>query len=294
MDNTLATLAIPDRILGLIKLTRPKQWIKNSLVLAPLVFAGLFFDFQAVGQAALAVGLFCLASSAAYIVNDIQDMESDRRHPEKSKTRPLAANIVSISAALFLLSGLYAFLVWGWFMAPKVVMVIVAYLVLNLAYTFVLKHQPVIDIFSIATGFVLRVYAGAVAIDVPVSLWMFNTTLCLALYLAAIKRRQELDQSGTDGRRALKRYSVPLMDRYAEISAAGALIFYSSFVITNRPELAITIPIVLFSLFRYWFVAEVLGGGESPTDALLTDWQLLFSVAIWTGVCGWALWPAGG
>ena len=282
------------QMLGLIKLMRPKQWVKNGFVLAPLVFSKAFMDAGAVKHAFLAVLLFCVASSAAYIINDMHDIERDRRHPKKSKTRPLAAGVVSVPAALILLAALYAVLVWGWFVAPKVVMVIAAYLVLNLAYTFVLKHQPVVDIFTIAIGFVLRVYAGAMALDVPLSSWMFITTLCLALYLAAVKRRQELSQSGTEGRKVLEKYSVSLVDRYAEMSATGALLFYSMFVMSAKPELVITVPLVLFGLFRYWFVVEALDGGESPTDALLADWQLLLTVVLWVVACGWALWPVQG
>lgn len=279
------------QLLGLIKLIRPKQWVKNGFVLAPLVFTGAFLDADAINHALQAVMLFCVASSATYIINDIHDIESDRRHPHKSKSRPLAAGTVSVSAALILLAVLYAVLVWGWFITPKVVMVIIAYLVLNLAYTYVLKHQPVVDIFTIAIGFVLRVYAGAMALDVPVSSWMFITTLCLALYLAAVKRRQELNRSGTEGRKVLEKYSVSLVDRYAEMSATGALVFYSMFVMSARPELVITVPLVLFGLFRYWFVVESLDGGESPTDALLADWQLLLTVVLWVVTCAWALWP---
>lgn len=170
------------------------------------------------------------------------------------------------------------------------IQVIAAYLLLNLAYTFVLKHQPVVDIFTIAIGFVLRVYAGAMALAVPVSSWMFVTTLCLALYLAAVKRRQELSQSGSEGRQVLEKYSLGLIDRYAEMAATGALVFYSMFVMSSRPELVATVPLVLFGLFRYWYVVEQ-GGGESPTDALLADWQLLVCVLLWVAVCAWALWP---
>jgi 4-hydroxybenzoate polyprenyltransferase len=242
----------------------------------------------------LAVLLFCVASSATYIINDIHDIERDRRHPKKSKTRPLAVGSISVPAALILLAALYAVLVWGWFFGPKIVMVIAAYLVLNLAYTFVLKHQPVVDIFTIAIGFVLRVYAGAMAIDMPVSSWMFVTTLCLALYLAAVKRRQELGQNGAEGRKVLEKYSVSLVDRYAEMSATGALLFYSMFVMSAKPELVTTVPLVLFGLFRYWYVVEALDGGESPTDALLADWQLLLTVLLWVAACGWALWPVQG
>lgn len=280
------------QILGLIRLMRPKQWVKNGFVLAPLIFSGAFSDAAAVKQSLLAALLFCVASSATYIFNDLHDIERDRRHPKKSRTRPLAAGIVSPPAAFTLLAVLGAVLLWGWFLAPKVILVISAYLALNLAYTFVLKHQPVVDIFTIAIGFVLRVYAGARALNVPVSSWMFITTLCLALYLAAIKRRQELSQSGTEGRKVLEKYSVSLVDRYAEMAATGALLFYSMFVMSAKPELVITVPLVLFGLFRYWFVVEALDGGESPTDALLADWQLLLTVVFWVMTCGWALWAA--
>lgn len=294
MHDTVIAHSHLAQILGLIKLMRPKQWVKNGFVLAPLVFSGTFLDADAVSYALWAVLLFCVASSATYIINDMHDIEGDRRHPKKSKTRPLAAGVVSVPAALVLLLALYAVLVWGWFVTPKVIMVIAAYLVLNLAYTFALKQQPVVDIFTIAIGFVLRVYAGAMALSVPVSSWMFITTLCLALYLAAIKRRQELSQTGTESRKVLEKYSVSLVDRYAEMSATGALIFYSMFVMSAKPELVITVPLVLFGLFRYWFVVEALDGGESPTDALLADWQLLLTVVLWVVACGWALWPIQG
>ena len=294
MNDTLINRSFLVKVFHLIKLMRPKQWIKNVFVLAPLMFTGTFLDFDSVSNALIALLLFCVASSASYIVNDIHDIERDSRHPKKSKTRPLAAGMVSVTAALILLIALYAVLVRGWFVAPKVVTVIAAYLVLNLAYSFVLKHQPVVDIFTIAIGFVLRVFAGATALDVPVSSWMFITTICLALYLAAVKRRQELSQIGTEGRKVLEKYSVSLVDRYAEMSATGALFFYSMFVMSSKPELVVTVPIVLFGLFRYWFVVEALDGGESPTDSLLADWQLFLSVMLWVIACGWALWPVQG
>jgi 4-hydroxybenzoate polyprenyltransferase len=273
---------------------RPKQWIKNGFVLAPLFFAAKFFDPVALSQALLAFGLYCVAASATYIVNDMHDIERDRRHPEKLKTRPLASGLVTPRAAFVLLAVLYTVLICAWFIVPKVMLVITGYLVLNLAYTFVLKHQPVVDIFTIAIGFVLRVYCGAEAIAVPLSAWMFVTTLCLALYLASIKRRQELSQSGSASRNVLKAYSVPLVDRYAEMSATGALLFYSMFVMSAKPQLVITVPLVIFGLFRYWFVVEQLEGGESPTDALLEDWQLLLTLALWVVACAWELWPVQG
>jgi 4-hydroxybenzoate polyprenyltransferase len=278
---------------ALLSLMRPRQWIKSAFVLAPLLFTGQFLNPRVIGQSLYAALLFCLASACVYIVNDIRDLEADRRHPRKSRTRALAAGRASVSQALVLLGLLYALLIALGLAMPRVGWVIVAYLLLNFAYTFVLKHEPVIDIFTIALGFVLRVYAGASAQEVPVSDWMFVTTLCLALFLAAVKRRQELSHSGTDARLVLRKYSVALVDRYAQMSATGALVFYSLFVMTGRPHLILTVPVVLFGLFRYWYVVGEQEQGESPTDVLLSDWQLLATVAAWVGLCVWALWPAG-
>lgn len=291
MHSTVITHTTLERLGGLIQLMRPKQWVKNGFVLAPLIFSGEFLNSNAVGNALFAALLFCFASSATYIINDIHDIKHDRLHPKKRLKRPLAAGRVTMPLALLLLGVLYGLLVYGWFITPKVVLILASYMALNIAYTFILKHQPVIDIFTIAIGFVLRVYAGAMALDVPVSSWMFVTTLCLALYLAAVKRRQELSQNGVEGRKVLEKYSVSLVDRYAEMSATGALVFYSMFVMSAKPQLVITVPLVLFGLFRYWYVVEELEGGESPTDALFTDWQLLLTVLLWIGTCSWALWP---
>lgn len=278
---------------GLVRLMRPKQWIKNFFVFTPLLFAREFLSPDKVAAAAAAFVLFCVASSATYIVNDIRDRETDRLHPVKSLKRPIAAGTVTVPAALVLLVVLYAVLLAGLLLEPAVVGVVAGYLVVNVAYSFWLKHQPVLDIFTIATGFVLRVVAGAVAIATPLSSWMFITTLCLALYLAAIKRRQELRASGAEARAVLGRYSLPLIDRYAEMAATGAIVFYSLFVVSvPHRHMTLTIPFVLFGLFRYWYVVDVKERGESPTDALVSDWQLILAVVLWVVLCGWALWPA--
>ena len=275
--------------LGLIQLMRPKQWVKNVFVLGPLIFSGLFLDVDAVLRVCVAFILFCVAASATYIINDYRDIEKDRKHPTKSKKRPLASGAVIKRDALILLGVLYAALVASFFWFPALLLPIGGYLLLNVTYTLYLKHQPVLDIFTIAIGFVLRVYAGAVVLEVPVSSWMFVTTLCLALFLAAVKRRQEMIQVGDEGRSVLEKYSVSLVDRYAEMSATGALLFYSLFVMTERPEMIVSIPFVLFGLFRYWYVVETLDGGESPTDVLYSDGQLILCIAGWVGVCLYSL-----
>jgi decaprenyl-phosphate phosphoribosyltransferase len=276
---------------GLIKLMMPKQWVKNCFVLAPLVFSSRFLEIDALVHSVLAAIFFCIASSAAYIVNDIRDKEKDQCHPKKSVTRPLAAGIVSVRQALILLFVLYIVIVIGAFLFTNVILVIGAYILLNVLYTLYFKNQPVLDIFCIATGFVLRIVAGSVAIDAPVSAWMAITTLCLALYLAAIKRRQELSQRGTASREVLRKYTLELIDRFAEMSATGALVFYSMFVMSSKPELNITVPVVLFGIFRYWYVVEAFEGGESPTDALLADWQLILCLIIWSSLCIWTSLP---
>jgi decaprenyl-phosphate phosphoribosyltransferase len=289
MNHFSAPMSLKDQILGLLALMRPKQWVKNGFVFAPLLFTGELLNANAVLQTLMAAVFFCIASSATYIVNDLHDIDLDRQHPKKSKSRPLASGVVKPTAAIFLLASLYFILLLGFYFMPKVLLVIAAYLVINLAYTFFLKHQPVIDIFTIAIGFVLRVIAGSMALGVDASAWMCVTTLCLALYLAAIKRRQELSKNGADGRTVLKSYTVKLVDRYAEMSATGALLFYSMFVMSTRPGLVITIPLVLYGLFRYWYVVESLDGGESPTDVLFADWQMLAVVVLWGAACAFVL-----
>ena len=155
MNSTAASTGNESVLIGLLKLMRPRQWLKNGFVLAPLVFAGLFTDMTSVTDALLAMLLFSLASSTAYIINDYFDIEHDRAHPLKSQKRPLASDQVSKPQALALLVVLYAALVWGYFQQPNVSLVILAYLALSLAYTLVLKHQPVIDIFTLNVSGVL-------------------------------------------------------------------------------------------------------------------------------------------
>lgn len=272
-----------------VALLRPREWLKNVFVLAPLVFSGAFLELLAVRHASLAFLLFCIAASAVYVLNDLHDVAEDRAHPVKSRRRPLASGALAPRQAVVLLIALYVLLALGCLWLPRAGLVVVSYVLLNVAHTYVLKAQPVVDVFSIALGFVLRVYAGAEAIAVPVSAWMFVTTLCLALYLAAIKRRQEFNWRDGTGRAVLAQYTPALLERFAQLAATGALVFYSLFVTEARPALVPTVPLVLFGLFRYQWLVEVRAAGESPSEALLGDWQLVLTVLGWLGMCAWSI-----
>ncbi len=279
-----------DEVASMLRLVRPRQWLKNIFVFAPLLFAGQFLDPGSLLRALAAAGLFCVASSSSYVLNDLVDLEQDRQHPVKSR-RPLASGEVSPQQAKALLGCLWALLLPGFLLSPPMMGAILGYLLLNLAYSISLKHVPVVDIFCVAGGFVLRAYAGALAIHVSLSQWMLISTLCLTLYLAAGKRRHELATNGTGSREVLEHYTVQLMDLYAGMAAVGALVFYGIFTIMHRPGLTATIPLAIFGIFRYWYTVERGSGDDSPTDALLADPWLVVTVVSWIGITIWVLWP---
>lgn len=296
--GSLAGRANPPRVppagavpASLLRLMRPRQWLKNIFVCAPLLFASQFLHPGSLLRALTATALFCVASSSSYVLNDLLDLEQDRQHPVKSR-RALASNEVSPRQAKVLLGCLWALLLPGLLVSPPMMGAILGYLLLNLAYSISLKHVPVVDIFCVAGGFVLRTFAGALAIHVSLSQWMLTTTLCLTLYLAAGKRRHELATNGSGSRGVLEHYSVQLMDLYAAMAAVGALVFYGIFTIMHRPGLTATIPLAIFGIFRYWYVVERGSGDDSPTDALVADPWLVVVVVSWIGITIWVLWPS--
>ncbi|MFP7709290.1 decaprenyl-phosphate phosphoribosyltransferase [Vibrio cyclitrophicus] len=271
--------------LSIFRLMRPKQWVKNLFVLAPLIFSGYFLEMNSIVDAFIAFSLFCMASSATYVLNDYIDVAANQRHPVKSKTRPIAAGEVTKRQARSLMIVLYGLVVFMGYFYPDLTLVIICYLIVNILYTFYLKHKPVLDIFTISFGFVLRVYAGAVAINVPLSNWMFVTTLSLALFLGSIKRRQELLNHGSNSRTVLEKYNLALVDKYASMAATSSLLFYSLYVLSSNPDMVITIPFVLFGFYHYWYLVETMSKGESPTDVLLKDKILRITIVCWTVSC---------
>lgn len=276
---------------ALVRLMRPRQWIKNAFVVAPLIFSGQFAQPGAIANSVFAVVLFCLAASAVYVFNDLHDLDADRRHPVKRYSRPLASGAVTVAGAWWTFGVLCTTVALGLLVSVETTSVVLGYIALNVAYTRKLKEVPVVDLFCIAAGFVMRVFAGAVAISLIPSGWMLITTLCLALYLAAVKRRDELAGNGDTSRAVLRQYTAPLLDRFAERAAMSSMVFYGLFVITVRPALVTTIPLVLFGMFRYSYVVDRTGAGESPTDALWRDLPLALTVVAWTALCAVVLWP---
>jgi 4-hydroxybenzoate polyprenyltransferase len=281
---------------GLIRSIRPRQWTKNGALLVPLIFAR---RRDAVGREALAVLLFCAIVGAVYLFNDILDREADRLHPEK-RHRPIAAGevpvgVAAVTAVLLAagaLAGAFALSVpFGWTAA--------AYLLLQAFYSVWLKHWVLIDVFAIAAGFVLRVVAGALAINVPISNWLYLCTLLLALFLALAKRRAELEtlSDAAEGhRRNLALYSIPLLDQFLSIVSACTILAYSLYTLApdtlqkfGTDSLKFTIPCVIFGLFRYLFLVHRHGAGGSPERVLLSDLPLLADIGVYLAIVAWAL-----
>lgn len=277
-----------------VQLLRSKQWIKNLFVLAPLIFSGRFTEWNAIKDSLITFVLFSLVSSIVYIINDIKDVEFDRLHPIKRRVRPLASGKVRKQEALLLTALLALFaLKLTLLINPKVTITVLTYVIVNIIYSFGAKKLPVVDIFLIASGFLLRIYAGALSISVPISSWMLITTFSLALFLASVKRLQELRLIGTETRETLNSYTEKTLENYALISATSSLIFYSLFVITTKPYLAFSVLFVVFGILRYWFLVESKELGESPTEVILKDRVILLDIILWVLYCSYEIWRSG-
>jgi 4-hydroxybenzoate polyprenyltransferase len=275
---------------ALLASLRPHQWSKNLVVLAALAFSKHLFEADAVARALLAVVIFCALSGATYVLNDLIDLDRDRLHPQK-RLRPLASGALPVSvgrwAGLSLaLGGLAASLALG----GRFALAALAYFALNVAYSFVLKHAVILDVLSIAIGFVVRAVAGALAIAVAFSDWLLVCTILLALFLALAKRRHELVtlQDAASHRRILAEYSPYLLDQMIAVVTASCLTAYAFYTLApdtiekyRSDRLSLTIPFVIYGIFRYLYLVHRREQGGSPSDVLLTDRPLLLAVALW-------------
>jgi len=270
---------------------RPGQWTKNLLVFAGLIFGGRLLNADAVAAAAIAFAVFCALSSAGYLFNDIRDREADRRHPLK-QSRPIASGQLSIRAGLMLAGALTAIALFAAAaISPALAFVAAAYAAVLALYSVLLKNLVIIDVLTIAGGFVLRAIAGAVAVRVPFSAWLLVCTTLLALFLGLSKRRHELvllGEGAVDHRRILHEYSPYLLDQMIAVVTASTLIAYTFYSISaetaarlGTPRLGLTIPFVLYGIFRYLYLVHQKQGGGSPAAMLVTDRPLLACVALW-------------
>ncbi|MEN6371785.1 MAG: decaprenyl-phosphate phosphoribosyltransferase [Armatimonadota bacterium] len=281
-------------ISALLRSMRPKQWSKNLLV-----FAGYLFTIEKspsgdFWRVLLAFALFCMISGAVYIMNDVMDIEKDRHHPVKCK-RPLASGQVSIGTALtFALFLAAVAFIAGFRLNLYFGLSIVAYLLLNFAYTFRFKHVVILDLLILAGGFVIRAVAGAVAINVVISPWLLLCTTLLALFLGLAKRRHEiiiLEGDAVNHRKILNEYSVMYLDQMIIITSSTALMAYSLYTFsgfsdtaTSHPYMMVTIPFVIYGIFRYLYLIHTKNAGGRPEQVLLDDKPLLINIVLWAAV----------
>lgn len=269
----------------ILKLIRPKQWIKNIFVLVPLIFSRTFTDPGAVAKALLTMLCFIAASSSIYILNDIIDIEKDKLH-ETKRFRPLASGSVKKgTASLLMVFLLLAGLISAYFIHPSVVACIVAYVILNILYTLALKKIVILDIMIIALGFVLRVISGAAAIQVYISSWVLLCTFFIALCLGAGKRKSEkasLQENSEKHRRVLTCYTDDFLKSLIQISVTGTAITYSLYTILEYEEQLpmITILFVFYGLFRYMQLILEEQEGRLPEEIILSDRPLLLSILL--------------
>jgi 4-hydroxybenzoate polyprenyltransferase len=278
-------------IRAVFRLIRPVQWIKNGVVLAGLIFSGQAANADYQNISFLTLIAFCLLSSSVYALNDIIDLERDRQHPLK-KNRPLAAGKISVSAAAVIGAVLaVGGLALSYSIGTGLLIVALSYLVLNLLYTLWLKNIVILDVMSIAAGFVLRALAGAVAINVEFSDWLLISTFVLALFLGLGKRRHEiivLDSEASSHRKILDKYSPYLLDQLIGVVTASTVITYLFYTLSSEvgdklhtDYLFVTIPFVIYGVFRYLYLVHKEERGGSPTTLLLADRPLLVDVLLW-------------
>jgi 4-hydroxybenzoate polyprenyltransferase len=280
-------------IRGLIKTMRPRQWLKNGLVYAALFFDRKVIDLESFARTTAAFILLCMVSSAVYIMNDLVDIDNDRRHPTK-KTRPLAAGELSpalaiVVAIILAIGGLAA----GFILSPTLGWILLTYLVIQVAYTFYFKHVVLMDVILVASGFILRVGAGVAVISVQrFSPWLYVCTGLLALLMALGRRRHELSLLGLDAgnhRAILEEYTIDLIDRLIGIVAGAALVAYSlyTFMAEGLPEnnlMMLTIPFVLYGIFRYLYLIHVKHEGGAPEDIFIRDRPMQLTLFFWAVV----------
>jgi 4-hydroxybenzoate polyprenyltransferase len=285
-----------------LRLIRVHQWIKNVFVFVPLLFSLHLFNKDYLITTLFAFLVFCLASSAIYVINDLVDIESDRAHPVK-RNRPLPSGAISQTSAIITAALLLVAVFWTMmYFNVEFILLVVAFIVLNVLYSFWLKNLVLLDIFSIAAGFSIRVLAGAFVIQVPISSWLLLTTMFISLFLGVMKRRSELvlvaekqrqnldltEEPGTNSRKVLAQYSLNFADQMATVAATGVIVCYALYTVAPRTvsifhteRLIYTTPFVVFGIFRFMYLEYMSGKAENTTHTLATDFPMIANVLLY-------------
>ncbi len=279
-------------LLNFLKLIRVQQWIKNVFVFVPLLFSHNLFEREYFLITLFAFFVFCLASSAIYVINDLIDIEADRAHPLK-KNRPLPSGAISKPTSVI---TFIVILIMIGVLLPNFnydfIICVASFIILNVLYTFYFKHIVVLDVFSIAAGFTLRVLAGAFVLSIPISSWLILTTMFISLFLGVMKRHSELtltpEDENSSSRKVLAKYSLNFADQMATVAAAGVIICYALYTVADRTvsvfsteNLIYTTPFVVFGIFRYMYLEYMSNGGENTTKIIATDSPMIVTVILY-------------
>ena len=284
---------------GIVRTMRPTQWIKNAFMFGALVFSEehLWRSWASLTTVIAGFVVFCMAASSIYLLNDVVDVEKDRAHPRK-RHRPIAAGIVPVPLALVVAVLLLLGAISGaWWVDgdSDFLIIVVTYLVIQgVLYSFILKNIVIIDIFTIAAGFVLRAIAGALVLDIAITPWLLLCMGLLAIFLGLGKRRAELvllEQGAASHRKILQEYSIPMIDQMLSIVTAATIMAYTLFTFTSKtmptepyPYMMLTVPVVIYAIFRYLYLIHHKGGGGSPEEMVFTDVPFAASIVVWGGM----------
>jgi len=279
-----------------LKLIRISNWIKNLFVFVPIIFSLHLFEIDYFIKTLITFLLFCLSSSAIYVINDIVDLDADKQHPVK-KNRPLASGKISIKSA-YLIAGILIFLstFLSYYFDKGLLIIILIFIILNINYSLYFKHKVILDIFTIAMGFSIRVYAGAFIIDVPISSWLILSTIFISLFLAVMKRHSELKRfenvNDIKTRKVLESYSIEFTKQMATVAASGLVTCYALYTVAERTvksfgteNLIYTTPFVVFGIFRFMYLEYINQKGENTTEILLTDFPTILNLLLYFITC---------
>jgi len=279
-------------LLTILQLCRVRQWMKNLILFFPPFLGGTLFSDIHPAQILLPFSAFCLASSASYILNDVFDVDNDRHHPDK-RARPIASGRISVATGLsFATVLLISSVALAWNISGTFLLLMMMYLTVSTAYSAKLKEMPLLDLFCISAGFLLRLQAGGVAFNVAISKWLFLSVFLLSLFLSTGKRlseKQRLGDTAADHRKALASYPKGFLEGVMYMTGSAVLITYSMYVITRQSYLLIySVPLCCFGLLRYIFRIRAGKSGD-PTESLVGDVPLLIVGVIWVFMVGWGI-----